>query len=217
MKFKQILCFFALLLLFILSSCLGADLDITINQNGGGTMALEYRISRSLDSLGKLDGNERWNTIPAGKADFERSLARLPGIKLLSFSSGEDEKNLNISVKAEFSDIDGLLAFMDAQGSVSSFTGGINSGSLSFILNEGQGIKNPLLNNLIESISRGYAIRMKVTFPGPGRLEIFDNKGRTLNTIPGSEINPTGKTVSCSIPLYGILSSPEGIKLVFSY
>ena len=42
-----------------LNSCLGASADITIRSDGSGRIALEYRVSQMLESLGRLDGNER--------------------------------------------------------------------------------------------------------------------------------------------------------------
>ena len=195
----------------LLSSCFGLNMDIALNQNGSGTLSLEYRISKSLDSIGKLDGNERWNTIPVGKADFERTLARLPEMKLLSFSSGEDEKNVIISSKMEFSSISGLLAFLDASGRRSSFLGDAGSGRLLITLSEGTGINNPGLSKLIEDISATYSISMSMSFHGEGSLEILDTNGTPL------EPQKRGKKLSCSFPLYDVISSGNGIKAVFSF
>ena len=203
------------LLPFLLNSCLGIDMDISLNRNGSGTVALEYRISSSLDSLGRLDGNERWNTIPAGKADLERSLDRLPGMKLLSFSSKDEGKNLVIKAKMEFENILGLLAFLDAGGRRSSFSGDGQSGRLAVTLNEGVEIKNSALYGLIEDVSRSYSVRMAMNFPGEGSLVITDSQGKPLNAIPGGEINAAGRKVFFSFPLYEVLSAEEGIKAEF--
>ena len=119
--------------LFLLGSCLGASADIELNQNGTGTITLEYQISQSLDSLGRLDGNERWNTIPVGRADLERTLDRLPGMSLISFSSRETGRNIVIRARMEFENISTLLSFIDAGGRRSSFSGDGNSGSLILI------------------------------------------------------------------------------------
>ena len=196
---------------FLLSSCFGLQMDIALNQNGSGILSLEYRISKSLDSIGKLDGNERWNTIPAGKADFERTLARLPEMKLLSFSSKEDEKDVIISAKMEFSSISGLMSFLDASGRRSSFTGNAGGGRLLITLSEGAGINNPDLRKLIKDISAPYSINMSMNFQGEGNLEIFDNNGTSL------EPQKQGKKLSFSFPLYDVISSGDGIKAAFSW
>ena len=209
-----------LLFLFLLSSCLGINADIVLNRNGSGTIALEYHISKSLDSLGKLDGNERWNTIPVGRADFERTLDRLPEIKLLSFSSKEDEKNIIIAAKMEFANLQGLLAFLDASGRRSSMTGDAGSGSIVLILNEGaaggaSSMSGSPLDKLIADISESYSVKMSMSFPAEGSLNITDNQGNPLNS--GAEFNSRGKKVSFSFPLYRVLSSSEGINVVFSW
>jgi len=212
---------FLLPVLLVLNSCFGLNADITLNLNGSGTIALEYRIAKALDSLGKLDGNERWSTIPVGKADFERTLDRLPEMKLLSFSSREDAKDLIVDAKLQFATMQGLLAFMDASGrrmSYSGDAGGIaGSGRLSLTLNEGIKNTNANLAKLISSVTDGYSVRMSVSFPGQGNLAMSDSQGKALTAIPGSVINSSGKTVSFSIPLNQVLSSSGGINAVFSW
>ena len=216
MKHKYIFAFLFIFPLFF-SSCFGVNTEIVLNQNGSGTVALEYRISRLLDSLGKLDGNERWNTVPVGRADFERTVDRLEGMKLLSFSSKEDEKNVTISAKLEFSNIKGLLAFLDASGLHSSFSGDPRSGNLILTLAEGATAESSGISQLVSDISQGYAVKMGLTLPSEGKLTIFDNTGKNLTGIPGSEITTSGKKVSFSFPLGEVLSSKDGLKAEFRW
>lgn len=206
-----------LFFLLVLNSCFGINMDIALNQNGSGTLSLEYKISKSLDSLGKLDGNERWNTIPVGKADFERTLSRLPGMKLLSFSSKEDNRDLIINAKMEFSNIQVLLAFLDASGKNSSFRGEPSSGSMGFVLSDGATAMDQGLSKLIEELSRNYSIKISMNFPSEGKLSVLDNSGKILAPIEGSIINAKGKTVSCFFPLYAVLSYPSGLNIEFSW
>ena len=209
--------FVVLPFLLSLSSCFGLDADITLNANGTGTIALEYRVSQTLDALGRLDGNERWNTIPVGRADFERTVDRLPDMRLLSFSSREDSRDIIISARLEFSSIEGLLAFLDAGGRRSSFTGNSASGRMAFTLSEGAGPDNPELARLIAAISEGYTVRISMGFPGQGSLAVSDNQGRPLPAIPGSEIQAAGRRVSGSFPLYEVLTSADGIMVEFRW
>ena len=214
-EIKTLVCFFPFL--FLLASCLGVNVDITLNQNGSGTISLEYQISQSLDSLGRLDGNERWNTIPVGRADFERTLDRLPGMKLLSFSSREAGKDLVFSARIEFENTDALLSFMDAGGRRSSFSGDGNSGNLVLTLSEGAAATNQAFFMLLRDISESYSVRMSLSLPKEGRLAITDNQGNPLSAIQGSEINPRGRRVSFSFPLYEVLSARGGLKAEFSW
>jgi len=213
------------LFLFLLSSCFGVSMDVKLNQNGSGTITLKYSISRYIDSLGKLDGNERWNTIPVGKADFERTVDRLPEIKLSSFSSVENERDLVVNVKMEFESIRGLLAFLDASGRLSSFSGDANSGKLSLKLSDG--IENAAdrknsgldghLDKLIFDICESYTVAVSMGFPAAGSLRIINSQGIALEEISGSEIKSPGKNLSCVFPLYGILSSQEAIIAEFQW
>ena len=202
-------------ILVLASSCFGVTMDIALNQNGTGTISLEYRISKELDSLGKLDGNERWNTVPVGKADFERSLSRLPEIKLLSFSSTEDAKDVIVSTKIAFSNINGLLAFLDASGLRSSFAGDTSSGSLSLTLSDGAKdgtkIDNINLSKLIEEAAVSYSVGVGMSLPKEGSLAILDKAGTTIET------QKVGKKLSRSFPLGEVLSSESGIKLIFNW
>jgi len=199
------------LLFPLLNSCFGLNMDITLNKNGSGILSLEYRISKLLDSLGKLEGNERWNTIPAGKADFERTLSRLPGLKMLSFSSREDQKDVIISSKIEFGSIKALMAFVDASGGRSSLQGDPGSGSLRLTLSEGAADGNPALLQLIKEISTSYSVDLSMSLQSEGSLDIVDNSGIPL------EQQKRGKKLSCSFPLYTVLSSQNGINAVFRW
>jgi hypothetical protein len=150
----NILLFVICYLLFVISSCLGISVDISLNQNGSGNAVLEYQISKAIDALGRFDGNERWNTIPVGKADFERTMDRLPGLKLTSFSSKEDRNDLIINAKLEFDDLNSLMSFIDASGLRSSFSGDAHSGCIFMVLNDAKYKNTASLENYIAEISK---------------------------------------------------------------
>jgi len=109
------------------TSCLGIAADITIRADGSGKISLEYRVSQMLESLGRLDGNEGWPAIPVGRADFERSLSRIPGIRMSFFSSQEKPnalggRDLVTNVTLEFANAAALLAFLDNSGTHAAVT-----------------------------------------------------------------------------------------------
>ena len=104
---------FIILILITLNSCIGISADIIMRKDGSGKIALEYRFSRMAEVLGRLDGNENWQIIPAGRPDMERTVARIPGMKLASFSSTEGEKEIVNKAELEFKDTEALLAFLD--------------------------------------------------------------------------------------------------------
>jgi hypothetical protein len=213
----NILLFALCSLSFVFCSCLGVSVDIALDQKGSGDVTLEYQISKALDALGKLDGNERWNTIPVGKADFERTIDRLPGMKLTSFSSKEEKNDLIINAKMKFEDLNSLMSFMDASGLRSSFSGDARSGRIFFTLIEAKAKSDPALEKLIAEISDIYSVKISMSFPNNGSVKITNSMGRVLADMPGSVINPSGKKVSCSLPLYSVLSAAEGINVEFQW
>jgi hypothetical protein len=206
---------FLFVICLALSSCLGVSAEISLNQNGSGNLTLEYRISQVLDALGRLDGNERWNTIPVGRADFERTMDRLPGMKLTSFSSKEDKNDLIINAKMEFENINSLMSFIDASGLRSTFSGDANSGRIFMVLNDPRPKTNTALESLIAEISGPYSVKMAMSFPNDGSVKITDNRGFSLLEIPGSAIISSGKKVYFSLPLNSVLSSSDGINVEF--
>lgn len=205
----------AFLAALLLNSCFGANMDISLNQNGGGVISLEYRISKSLDSIGRLDGNERWNTIPVGRADFERSIARLPDIRLLSFGSKENGTDILIEAKMEFVSLNGLLAFLDASGRRAALSGDARSGRLLLTLSDGKKAAGEDLEKLILGISGDYSIKLGMSFPGEGSLAISDLKGAPLSPVYAG--SSKGKKVSCAFPLADVLLSPGGINVEFAW
>jgi len=204
-------------LLFVFSSCLGVSVDIAFDQRGAGDVTLEYQISKTLDALGKLDGNERWNTIPVGKADFERTIERLSGMKLTSFSSKEDKNDLTIKVKMEFEDLNSLMSFLDASGLRSSFSGDARSGRIFLTLTEARAETNPVLEKLIAEISDTYSVKISMSFPNGGNARITNSRGIPITDMPGSETNSSGKKVSFSMPVYAVLSAAEGVNVEFQW
>jgi len=211
----NILLFALCSLLFSISSCIGVSVDISLNQNGSGNVALEYQISKALDALGRLDGNERWNTIPVGRADFERTMDRLPGMKLTSFSSKEDRNDLIINAKMEFEDLNSLMSFIDTSGLRSSFSGDAHSGRIVLVLSDAKFKSTAALGKLIAEISESYSVKTAMSFPNEGSAKITDNRGFSLDGIPGSVVYSSGKKVSCSFPLSSVLSATDGINIEF--
>ncbi|MDR0289373.1 MAG: hypothetical protein LBI06_00370, partial [Treponema sp.] len=121
-----------------LCSCLGVQADISIRADGSGRIALEYRVSQMLESIGRLDGNERWPAVPVGRADFERSIARIPGLRLVSFRTSDVKSTGDLVTKAElqFKDIATLVAFLDSTGKRASYSGNQTSNVLRLTLTE---------------------------------------------------------------------------------
>jgi len=212
--------------LVLLTSCFGVNADITLNADGSGSIQLEYRIDESLYDLGMLDGNERWNTIPVGRADFERTVARLPGMRLRSHSQREESyTNIIITtVRLDFSNIETLLAFLDASGNRSVMTGNAGGGSLMLTLSDGETLQSDELKALIAKYTSyydgnnlsDYTVRIGITFPHEANLALTDKEGKPLESSK-IEVQPRGRTVSLTVPLREILTNERGIRAEFRW
>jgi len=204
--------------LTLMVSCLGVSADISIRADGSGTIALEYRVSQMLESLGRLDGNESWPAIPVGKADFERSLARIPGLRLSSFSAKDvphssGGRDLLTKVTLEFKNTAALLAFLDSTGSRASL---IQENSnlpqtvnvMRLVLLEASGIRtNTDLLSLLREVSAGYELSVSLSAPKNATLSFVPS------SVPAARVVPRGKKVSFAIDMRDLLELNEGLAL----
>jgi hypothetical protein len=197
----------------VLSSCMGVSADITIKADGSGKIALEYRMSKELESLGRLDGNESRPVIPVGKTDFERSAARIPGLRLSGYSS-KDVRNASggsdLVTKAalDFKNSSALLAFLDSKDSCASL---VQDGSGSLlrltILDPSGDIANPDLLSLFLKISEGYNFSISFNLPGNANIEIIPS------SVPAAKLVFNGKKASFSISMGELLRLKDGLAL----
>ncbi|MDR0314251.1 MAG: hypothetical protein LBI14_11730 [Treponema sp.] len=196
-----------------MTSCLGVNADITLNADNSGTISLEYRISQAFDSLGRLDGNEARPPLPVGRMDFERTVERIPGMRLLSYVSRDSGSDRIVTARLEFSTIDDLLQFLDASGQRADYVPGQKK--ISFILNPGNNASTSEFNALISQISQGYNIAISMSFPSEGTVNVLDAEGRA--SIARATVQPRGRKVSASLPLETVLSDEKGITLEFRW
>jgi hypothetical protein len=201
----------------VFSSCFGFNAKIRINKNGEARLDLEYRINENLDSLGKLDGNEKWETIPSGKADIERSLSRMPGAELKSFSSKKDKNNVVNKIRLNFNSIEALASFMDAAGQGAAYSAENGSRRLLFTLAGGENKTDPQLQSLLDQVFAPYTGEFSVDFPNTAELRVLDKRGIPLTLSGGVKIREKGRTVSFSIPMAELLAVQEGLVLEFSW
>ena len=199
--------------IMILGSCLGASADISIRADGSGKIALEYRVSQMLESMGRLDGNERWPAIPVGKADFERSLARIPGLRLLSFSAKNARNarggtDLVTRAAVEFKNTGALTAFLDSAGNNASLIQRDGKNILRLVLLEpSTGVIDGDLLSLLKEISAGYEICFRFTLPKNAALSLLPA------SVPAASITSEGKQVSFAIGLGDIAALEDGLAI----
>ncbi|MDR2303457.1 MAG: hypothetical protein LBE10_02580 [Treponema sp.] len=207
-----------LFLSLFLVSCIGVKAGISIDSGGKGRMSLEYRILREFEALGRLDGNEAWPIIPAGKADLERSLERLPGMKLRAFSQKDEGNDTLIHAEMEFSSVENLLPFLDAWGERALYRSENGKKRLFLCLNPGGKLYDPQLIAIFNRFSGAYVWELSLTAPATVSLAAKDGKGNPLAELPGGvKLEENGKTARFSIAPATILSEENGLTLDFSW
>jgi hypothetical protein len=207
--------FLPLLAALLFSSCVGASMEIALRQDGSGTIVLEYRLSRELESLGKLDGNENWPPIPVGKADLERSAARIEGLTLRSFKESSTSADRIYRAQCDFSHPAALLNFLDNSGQRASLTRaeGRNRLTLSFNDSAGRLEADQKLLELAAAVFEGYALDFNITLPRAPELRIPDGSGGFSESPTAGTALVQGNRVSFSAPMADLVSAQSPAKL----
>ena len=204
--------------LLILNSCIGVSADIQMSKDGSGKIILEYRFSRRAEAIGRLDGNEGWPIIPVGRADWERSIARITNMRLVSFSGGEDAKDIVNKVTLEFKNTEALLKFLDPFGKRVSLDRANGSNKLHITLSEPVSPEtNAYLLDLTRQLSAGYKFRISFAAEGNSAMTITDGAGMAVTPPAAAEIISQGKKVSLSIDTREILTGADGLGMDISW
>jgi hypothetical protein len=212
---RKLIIFLVPVMLF-LNSCIGIKADINLAKNGSGSIKLEYRVSLLVQSLGVLDGNEKWHTIPVGRADFDRTLARLPGLRLTSFSETQTGGDIIDKAEIEFDKIESLLPFLDAGGKAR-FSSDQGKNRLSLNLSEGYAERDPDLAALVQEVSEGYTVEISFSTTSAPELVLVDRDGKPVQKPAGAQTGNSEKKVSLAIRTSELLALKEGLGIQFSW
>ncbi|GBU29098.1 hypothetical protein R84B8_02662 [Treponema sp. R8-4-B8] len=223
MKNKHVAIYFTsiFILLLTLNSCIGLSLSIKMNKDGSGQLTMGYRISKMIN-LGALDGNESMPLIPISKADWERTINRIPGAKLASYSSVEDKRDTVIKAVIDYKDDKSLLALLDPFGEMTSINRQGQSGKLELILPNGSSDDSAYDNDLMDMM-RTYLVmdgyNFSVSFSGPGNstLAVTDGEGKVVPPQSSAKTVLSGKLVSYSIGIMDLLDNKNGLGLIFTW
>jgi len=203
----------AIPVMLVLSSCLGLSADFQMHKNGSVKLVMEYRFPKTAENIGKLDGNERWQIIPSGRADWERTIARVEGMKLSSFSSRSDSKDVINKVTLDFSNTDALLKFLNpASGTKrASLNSGGNSTVFNIIFTEPAKDINPDLLELVKLVSYGYKLNISFNTPKDSVMTFTDGEGKPISPPETAEAVLKGKKVSFSLDTAELLQLKDGL------
>jgi hypothetical protein len=200
-----------LLAAFLLGSCMGISSEITLGRGGSGTIKLEYRFSRELESLGRQDGNAMWPPVPVGKADFERTADRVPGLAVKSFRTSREGNDVVYRVTLNFADTSALIRFLDASGLRASLSLENGRNRLSLALADGGGRIERELEELVSAASQGYFLIMNFSLPSEAAVALTDGEGHRRALPEGWKLTggnkpsfsaPIGEALLVDGPLY---------------
>jgi hypothetical protein len=168
-----------------------------------------------LESIGRLDGNERWPAIPVGRGDFERGIARIPDLRLVSYSAKDAPgaaggRDLVTRAELEFGNTDALTAFLDSTGAAVSFVlrTALPAGrtTLRLVLLEPAESADADLLALLREISEGYEISVSLTAPGNASLTVTP-------PVPEARVVTGGRRVSFAVGTGVLFGLKEGLEL----
>ncbi len=98
-------------LIAVLTSCIDIETSIQMNEDGGGTAAVSYSVSKLVMELGRLGDDDSFSPLPVSETDFLATAAMIPGMEVRSVSVREDETAVNIESEFEFDSAEALSAF----------------------------------------------------------------------------------------------------------
>ncbi|GHV00042.1 hypothetical protein FACS189483_09850 [Spirochaetia bacterium] len=204
-----------------LVSCIGISSGLTIRRDGSGRIELEYRISRELESLGKLEGNEGWPTIPVGRTDFERAAARIPGLTLHSYSSKISGDDMITQASLDFTNTDALLHWLDANGQRAELAREGGQNRLYLLIAEGRENSDSAATtnldattNLVAESFETYAWEMRFNLGNSTELTVADENRRDIGAIPPGWTLTGGSRALFSAPMGDLLLQDQTLWLV---
>jgi hypothetical protein len=208
------------ILLLTLNSCIGLSLSIQMNKDGSGKLTMEYRISKMIYNLGALDGNESTPSIPISKSDWDRTVSRIPGAKLASYSAVEEKQDTVTKVVIDYKNEQSLLLFLDSFGEKVSINMQGQSGKIDLILLDGS-IDSSAYDDDVLDLMRvfmdGYDFSISFNGPGNSTLVVTDGIGNAVPAQPSAKTVLSGKSVSYSIGIIELLDIKNGLGLRFNW
>ena len=186
----------------LLSSCIGIESDIRIRQDGSGVLTLSYTVSQFIKNI-DAGRSEKQLPLPVNEEEFRRSAERIEGLRLTDLVEREDEENVYIRAELEFDNVEAVNALgregqlgitLETQGDTTTFRQLIYEGQ------QGEEVTEESLK-MIETFFEGYELVYSVTVPAQVR-------DHTLGVLA-----PDGRTVTYATTVPDILRTSEPLFL----
>ena len=186
----------------LLSSCIGIESEIRIRQDGSGVMTLSYTVSQFIKNI-DAGRSEKQLPLPVNEEEFRRSAERVEGLRLTNLEEREDEENVYIQAELEFDNVEAVNA-LGPEGQIGitleSRDGTTTFRQVIYEAPQGQDISEESLE-MIKTFFEGYELVYSVTAPA----EVRDHNLGVLG--------PDGRTVTFTITVPEILKAPEPLIL----
>ena len=202
-----------ILILVFFVSCVGASSQIKINSDGSGTIRQVYRISHELQSMGKTDGNEGMFPLPVGKEDLERTVERISGLSLVSYTQRQDDKDIIIDAEFAFASPDALAALMEDGDQKFKIDLKNRKITMNFSAGEDSGA---MFKDMIIAAFEGYDFSFSLTVPGQVKTAWFDENGKNVPQYPGT-CSVRNNTVEYTVPMGVIVGLEDPLELEISW
>lgn len=157
--------FCAVLLILLLSSCVGIDTKVKISENGSGTVVAEYRLSEDLVAFGELEANKDMLPVPLTKEDVENSLKTAKGLSLQSWSSRKDGTDLIVKTTINFDSLDSLMLYLDPEGKLARYSATPSGHNIVFSLGENIPPLDPEMRDLAIEAFSPYSFKFAIELP----------------------------------------------------
>ena len=207
------LSFLPILLSLLFASCIGASSRIVLNANGSGTVTQEYRISLDLEEMGETEETEDKPPVPMGKEDIERTVERIEGLHLLSFTSRQDEKDMYITAEFAFDSPEALSELMNQDSQQMKVD--MQGKKIVLHFSAGEQSENAFMEMIAEAFF-GYDFSFSFTLPDNAKAVWFDENGKNVTQYPGT-CTVQDKTVAYSVSASDLMYLEAALDLEISW
>jgi hypothetical protein len=106
---------FAAVISIMLASCIGIEATTKMDAKGSGTLSMEYQISNEFAQIGALETTSSL-PLPLSRTDIEKSLEKIDGVQLKSYSQNSKANNIIVSFSLAFDSPSHLAYYLDPTG-----------------------------------------------------------------------------------------------------
>jgi hypothetical protein len=192
---------------------MGVSSQIKLNPDGTGSIELEYRVALELEDLGKLDGNEKYAPVPVSRMDFERTIARIPGMRLRSYESKKDSRDMLHRAELSFNSPEALTAFFDSGGRTFKLDFKARKAAFTF---PGTKTAEPVFKELIGDALGGYTFSLSFSVPGDAKVTWIDENGKKIYNILGKCL-VKGQTVDFTVSMADLVLLNSSLTLEINW